>query len=115
MIRNLSLTLTLFTVAASPQEQKPPALGSITGAVTMLGSGTPMPNVEMCVRCNTPKEVKTVTDAQGRYVLRGVEPGQLRVSASAPAANGRVGFGANAARPVTLQAGQELTSFDFRL
>jgi hypothetical protein len=56
-----------------------------------------------------------VTDQQGRYVIRDVAPGQIRISANAPDTSGRTGFGPYDTRQVTLAPGQELAGVDFRL
>jgi hypothetical protein len=118
MTVKLAFALTLCLGIVFSQETKPPAppaLGSISGVVTVTGTGAPIEGVELYVGRATPKPVRAVTDSAGRYELRGVEPGRVQVQALAPAANGRIGFGPRAERQVNLLPGQELTSFDFRI
>jgi protocatechuate 3,4-dioxygenase beta subunit len=114
------LALCVATAAAQDKAQDKnqdaaPKLGRIAGTVTAGGGGPPMKDVEIHVRRNTPEQRMAVTDAQGRYVIRDVAPGQLRLSANAPDSSGRAGFGPNAARQITLAPGQELTGVDFRM
>src|SRR5450759_1982445 len=101
--------------AQDKSQDAAPRLGSIAGTVTAGAGGPPMKDVEVYVRRNTPQEKMAVTDPQGRYVIRDVAPGQIRISANAPDASGRVGFGPSDARQVVLAPGQELNGVDFRL
>src|ERR1039458_5657908 len=117
------LTVLVVCIATAAAQDKPqdknqyaaPQLGSIAGTVTAGGGGPPMKDVEVYVRRNTPQEQLAVTDQQGRYSIRDVAPGQIRISANAPDASGRTGFGPYASRQVTLAPGQELAGVDFRL
>ena len=116
------LTVLVVCIATAAAQDKPqdknqyaaPQLGSIAGTVTAGGGGPPMKDVEVYVRRNTPQEQLAVTDQQGRYSIRDVAPGQIRISANAPDASGRTGFGPYASRQVTLAPGQELAGVDFR-
>jgi Carboxypeptidase regulatory-like domain len=111
----MALLLCVATAAAQDKNQDAaPKLGSIAGTVT-AGGGPPIRDVEVYVRRNTPQEKMALTDQQGRYVIRDVEPGPLRITANAPDTSGRAGFGPNAARQITLAPGQELAGVDFRL
>ena len=112
------LCATLAAAQDKPQDKNQDAasqLGSIAGTVTAGAGGPPMKDVEVYVRRNTPQEQLAVTDQQGRYSIRDVAPGQIRISANAPDASGRTGFGPYASRQVTLAPGQELAGVDFRL
>ena len=118
----LLTALVLCAAAAAAQDKTQdknqdaaPQLGSIAGAVTAGGGGPPMKDVEIHVNRNTPQAKMAVTDQQGRYTIRDVAPGQLRISANAPGPSGRVGFGPSDTRQVTLAPGQELAGVDFRL
>jgi hypothetical protein len=114
----LLMALMLCAAAAAAQDKQPdaaPKLGSIAGTVTAGAGGPPMKDVEIHVNRNTPREKMAVTDQQGRYTIRDVAPGQLRISANAPDASGRVGFGPYDTRQVTLAPGQEMAGVDFRL
>ena len=110
--------LVLCAATATAQDLPPelaPKLGSIAGTVTAGAGGPPMKDVEIHVNRNTPQAKMALTDSQGRYAIRDVAPGQIRVSANAPDASGRVGFGPNADRQITLAPAQELVNVDFRL
>jgi hypothetical protein len=74
-----------------------------------------MKDVEVYANRNTATQVRTVTDAQGRYTLRNVLPGQVRLSVAAPDSQGRTGWGPNASRQIPLGPGQDLANIDFRL
>jgi hypothetical protein len=111
------LAVWLLSWALASAQDKPadaaPKPGSIAGTVTAGAGGLPMKDVEIYVRRNTPQESMVLTDSQGRYVVRDVAPGQLRISANAPDSSGRAGFGPNASRQIVLAPGQELTGVDF--
>jgi len=115
------LTLLLLCAAAGAQESPKPAeetpkTGSLSGIVTMAGTGAPMKDVHVSVRPNSPQEKMAVTDSNGRYSLRDIAPGSLRVLAAAPDASGRVGgFGPNASKQFTLAPGQEIANLDFQI
>jgi hypothetical protein len=117
------LTVLLLSAALAAAQDKAqdknqdaaPKFGSIAGMVTAGTGGPPMKDVHVYVRRGTPQEQMAVTDDQGRYSVRDVAPGQIRISASAPDASGRAGFGAYASRQITLTPGQELAGVDFRL
>jgi hypothetical protein len=118
----LLMALVLCTATAAAQgkaqnknQDEAPKPGSIAGTVTAGAGGPPMKDVEVYVRGNTPQAKMAVTDQQGRYTIRDVAPGQLRISANAPGPSGRVGFGPSDTRQVTLAPGQELAGVDFRL
>ncbi|HLK62847.1 MAG TPA: carboxypeptidase regulatory-like domain-containing protein [Bryobacteraceae bacterium] len=100
--------------AQDPNAPKGPAPGSIRGTVTDAGSGAPMPEAEVYVNNTTP-QMSTVTDTQGHYQLRGLEARRYRVTANAPSANGRNGFGPSQTRQVELLPGQDLDGFDFHI
>ena len=115
-----ALMLCVATAAAQDkaQDKNPdaaPKPGSIAGTVTAGGGGPPMKDVEVYARRNTPQEKMAVTDPQGRYVIRDVAPGQIRISAWGPDASGRAGIGPYDIRQVVLAPGQELNGVDFRL
>src|ERR1017187_8158711 len=117
LLRAFVLGATLAAAQDKPQDKNQdaaPQLGSIAGTVTAGAGGPPMKDVEVYVRRNTPQEQLAVTDQQGRYSIRDVAPGQIRISANAPDASGRTGFGPYASRQVTLAPGQELAGVDFR-
>ena len=108
------LCATLAAAQDKPQDKNQDAasqLGSIAGTVTAGAGGPPMKDVEVYVRRNTPQEQLAVTDQQGRYSIRDVAPGQIRISANAPDASGRTGFGPYASRQVTLAAGDTAIVF----
>lgn len=113
-----ALLWTLAIAAAAlaqdhPPENAPPP-GSISGTVTDAGTGAPMGEVEVSLNRSSRGSMSVKTDAQGHYSIRGVDPGNYRVTAQAPAPTGR-GFGAYATRQIVLRAAQDLGNIDFHL
>lgn len=102
-----------FSQAQPPASQDAGKLGSISGTVHDAATGAPIPDAEVFVNGESSRGGKTQTDAQGHYTFRDLKPGAYRVSARTQAA-GAHGPHPYATRPVTLGAGQELTSIDFR-
>jgi hypothetical protein len=111
MLRLSAIVLTLSSFATGTAlAQSAPAPGTISGRVIDSATGLPVPNVD--VRFTTggdvfTPEAETKTDAAGRYALS-AGPGAGVVSAGAP---GPI----YASRPLTVGAGQDLTSIDLRL
>ena len=98
------------------QNAPPPPKGTITGAVFVAGTDTPMAGVEVYANRGTPQDGKAITDALGHYVIKDVTPGQVRLNAVAPDTFGRRGgFGPNAQRLINLAPGQDLANVDFHL
>jgi len=93
----------------------PPPKGTISGTVLMAGTNTPMRDVEVYSNRGSGDAKGVLTDALGHYTLKDVTPGTVRISALAPDANARRGFGPNAQRQLQLAPGQDLTGIDFRL
>ncbi len=79
--------------------QTAPPKGTISGVVTDT-AGAPLADIPVAVS----REAKTVTDAQGRYILKDLAPGRYPVVTGAHMR----GKGSEAFRMVTLNAGQEL-------
>ena len=111
----MALALAGILSAQEKTAQDKPKPGSIAGTVTQAGSGAPMRDVEIWVNRNSPQSPHAVTDQEGRFAIRDVPPGQIRVSANAPDPSGRTGFGPNSSRLVTLGPGQDLTGVDFKM
>jgi hypothetical protein len=107
-------TLALILAAAAMAQTPPPSTtsqaapptASVSGTIRDAGTGAPMPDVVV----SYPRSPEVTTDAQGRYTLRNVPAGQVRITAVG-AAKAR-GFGPRATKLVTLIAGQELTGID---
>ncbi|MEO8597850.1 MAG: carboxypeptidase regulatory-like domain-containing protein [Candidatus Solibacter sp.] len=108
-----ALAVFLMCLGAAAQEPPAPAEtpkpGTVSGIVTVAGTGTPMKNVQVIVGRGGPQERTATTDAQGRYTLREVAPGMQRILAMAPDASGRPGFGPSATRQIVLAPGQDST------
>ena len=113
------MVLLLIPVLAAAQpalvsnnaETKPDS--SVSGVVLAAGSDLPMTDATVYVNRGSRDERSAKTDSQGHYELRGLPPGYLRLTASAPF-EGRP-FGPTASRQVTVAGGQTLTSIDFHL
>jgi hypothetical protein len=97
--------LALILIAAQ-EPSTAPKLGSIGGVVLDAGTGAPIEGVSVTTGGGS-KQISAKTDAQGRYALKELPPGQYRVAVS--------GRGAPASKVVTLASGQEINSIDFRL
>ena len=85
--------------------------GSISGVVTDAATGAPVVGLRVFILARG-QPPSTTTDAQGRYTLTDVRPGRRRLmtdssEGGSPLADGR--------RIVSLRAGQDLSSIDFRL
>src|SRR5688500_4782511 len=71
-----ALTLLLSFAAASTAWAQG---GNVTGRVTERASGTPLGDVRITVVGST---ASTMTNAEGRYSLRGLRPGRVALRAS---------------------------------
>jgi hypothetical protein len=89
-------------------------LGSISGTVREAGTGSPMPEADIFVGAGPSRPENLHADGQGRYTIRDLKTGDYRVWAMAHV-SGPPGPRPTASRPVSLGAGQELTSIDIRL
>jgi TonB-linked SusC/RagA family outer membrane protein len=79
--------------------QQPASAASITGRVTVRGSPEPLPDTRVIVLGTS---IFAVTNAEGRFTLRGVPAGNVEVRVL------RVGY-VEQKRPVTVTAGQSAT------
>src|SRR5687768_6774750 len=96
--------LLLTGLATRTVAQQPAAAASITGRVTVRGSPEPLPDTRVIV---VGTSIFTLTNAEGRYTLRGVPAGNVEVRVL------RVGY-VEQKRPVAVTAGQAAT-LDFEL
>jgi hypothetical protein len=108
----------LIAASAMAQEIPPnaataPPKGAITGVVRDTATGAPVPEAEVFTSSGG-RQVRAVTDQQGKYALRDIEAGpSLRVSASVRPAGG--GFPLSNTRFANLLPGQTVDGFDFRI
>ena len=100
----LAVALLLTGLATRTLAQQPAAAASITGRVTVRGSPEPLPDTRVIVLGTS---IFTLTNADGRYTLRGVPAGNVEVRVL------RVGY-VEQKRPVTVTVGQAAT-LDFEL
>src|SRR4029077_7944164 len=82
------------------------------GVVRNPDTGEPIPDASLYATNPPARAVEAVADSQGHYILRGLNPGQVRLTA-----RGRLLFGPppSSTKIITVSAGQELTSIDFQL
>ena len=100
----LAVALLLTGLATRTVAQQPAAAASITGRVTVRGSTEPLPDSRVIV---VGTSIFTLTNAEGRYTLRGVPAGNVEVRVL------RVGY-VEQKRPVAVTVGQTAT-LDFEL
>ena len=92
MTRTLVFTLVFgmaAAVVAQQPPQAPPAAGLIVGRVVDAKSSQPLPGVFVALNGGPPQKpnapriapVRTITDAQGRFLFRGVAPGPYAITA----------------------------------
>ncbi len=98
MVRSIILMLAL-ALADVPS-------GSISGVVLDAGTGAPLEGISVYTRHGL-REVIAKTDAQGRYELKDLSPGEYRVSA--------FNRTTTATKVLTLGPGQELKGVAFRV
>ena len=109
-VARLSLVALVFVVSAAAQNAAtpptPPPRGTIGGVVRDAATGAPMEGV-LLFASGTPNSAQAKTDAEGRYTFHDLEAGQYLLGAYTRASWGT--------KTVTLRAGQELDSVEFRL
>jgi hypothetical protein len=108
----MRLLLTLFIVAAAPfYPQEPTQNASVTGTIFDGQSEVPLPGLTVSattVVSATSKEVSTQTDAQGRYRLANLAPGNYFLTVKG------LEISSSSSRDVRVIDGQEVTA-DFAL
>jgi hypothetical protein len=124
----IAMTLAVAAMAQTPppvNDQPASVKGSIAGVVRDAGTGAPISGATVAAipvepdfsvgRASQAKRVSAVSDSEGRYTLRGVESGKLRVNAQGLGPGGTPGFGPSASKFVSLSPGQELAALDLHL
>ncbi len=117
-MRNAAIAVALAAAAVLAQDA-PPRNGSIAGSVKDAGTGAPIPDVTLTVYLNSRYangtiymggggEVRSVSDAQGRYRLADLPPSTYRIFARS-----KDRYGPSGGRTVNLRPGQDLTGIDF--
>jgi len=112
-MRDISFALILGLAAAGAQTPpQPSATATVSGTVRDAGTGEPIPDAGIFATNPPARPVAAEVDSEGRYTLRGLTPGQIRITAQA-----RLQFGPplSTTKVITVSAGQELTSIDFQL
>jgi len=110
------LLVPALLLAQDKADAPPPAKGTISGAVYVAGTNTPMKDVEVYANRGNPQGGSAITDALGHYVIKDVTPGQVRISAvGADTFGRRGGFGPTSQRQINLAPGQDLANIDFHL
>lgn len=109
MIRSIVLlAAALFARAqtAPPSAAQTSQTVSISGTVRDAGNGAAMPNVSVSIRNKS-----ALTDSDGRYTLRDVDPGPQRIAATGSVDLGRP----TTTRQVMVNPAQDLTGIDITL
>ncbi len=114
----IALTLLAFSlIAGSLPAQNPTTLSapvpasSISGRIVYSPGGAPAPDAVVAVRV-AGSRVETKTDAQGNYVLKGLQPGVFTINVSLDQPQG---FPLQTSRRVQLGQAQDLASVDMKL
>ena len=107
MKRVLAFAGFCVAMAYGQEPAKPLATGSISGVVREADTGRPL--AKATVSISDCRSSSATTDAQGRYELKEVSPGECHVFARAD------GSAATASLPVSLQPGQAVSEIDFRV
>ena len=79
----VKLLVVWIALAVARAQDSPKPEASISGTI-MNSDGVSMKDVQVIVPLGPSKSVTAVSDAAGRYSLKGIPPGQQRVVASAP-------------------------------
>jgi hypothetical protein len=111
IVRMLTLAAVLGQASLFPTAQAAPAKGSISGMVLDADTGAPIAGLAVYVNRGSPGGAMAMTDSQGHYAFRDLEPGTCVIRVS----DDRFGRGPSGVRIVRLGEGQELTSIEFRL
>lgn len=113
MIRQaiVATILALAAMAQTPAPPTPPAKGSISGVARDVNTSVPVANAEITASSPPARPVNATSDAQGRFTLPNIDPGQVQLSARTPSVQG-AGFGILTRKIVTLLAGQNLTDIN---
>jgi hypothetical protein len=106
-MRPLLAVILLCAVPGLAQESdKKPATGTIRGVVREIETGAPIAEASVSTEL---APGRTTTDAEGRYVLRDVPPGNQTVRVRLSGTSGSM------TRIINLVAGQDLSEIDFRV
>ena len=109
MIGRALLVLSMAGMCAA--QAPPPAKGSISGVAVDVYTSAPVPNAEITASIPPARPVNVTSDAQGRFTLQNIDPGQVQLSARTAAVQG-AGFGILTRKVITLVAGQNLTGIE---
>lgn len=107
------LVVLLLCVAAHGAAQTAGS-GSISGAVRDAATGEPVAQASVSVHMPNGALVSSQADPQGQYTINSLPPGTYRLSASGPMEKGQA-QAPQQEKTVSLVAGQNLASIDFRL
>lgn len=116
-VRTPFIILVSLLIATTLPAQDPTSLSapvpasSISGQIVYSPTGAPVPEAVVSARVAGTR-VEAKTDAQGRYLLKGITPGVITVNVSMDQPQG---FPLQASRRVQLGQAQDLTSIDMKL
>jgi hypothetical protein len=110
----------LWILAIAAVLQAPAQIASVEGTVVKIGSGEPLPRVQVVLSTAEPDTGTLVatTDASGRFAVRNIPPGRYRLFASRDGYV-RAEYGQRTAtgsgKPIVLAAGQQFKDVNLNL
>jgi hypothetical protein len=106
------LTSCAVVSAQAPPTQTAQPTATISGVIRDAGTGKPAPDASLYATNGAARAVEATSDAQGKYTLRGLTSGTVRITARGPLVDG---IPPATTRIISVASGQELSNIDFML